>query len=131
MSRVTLIVLVSSLVVNGILLAAVVGILPFLLYVSVLLLVAASWYIKVLLNEMNKYNTDIMELLISCQQLHNHIDSVHEMEMFYGEPVLQELIDHTRKVNEEIEFYVEKYSIDDEEYISEEEGRPIEEEEIE
>ena len=36
------------------------------------------------------------------------------MEMFYGEPILQELIDHTRQVNDEIDFYAQKYLFEEE-----------------
>tara|TARA_Y100001938_G_C7994706_1_gene381390 strand:+ start:304 stop:693 length:390 start_codon:yes stop_codon:yes gene_type:complete len=109
------IILAVSIVMNGILLAAVLGPLPFLLYLSVIIHVASFWYLAVLLKELNDYNRDIIEMATTCQQLQNHIESVHEMEMFYGEPVLQELIDHTRQVNDEIDFYAKKYILDEEE----------------
>ena len=41
------------------------------------------------------------------------------MEMFYGEPVLQQLIEHTHQVNDEIEYYMQKYLS---EQLEEEEG---------
>ncbi len=109
------IILAVSMVMNGILLAAVLGPLPFLLYLSAIIHVASFWYLTVLLKELNDYNRDVIEIATTCQQLQNHIESVHEMEMFYGEPVLQELIDHTRQVNDEIDFYAKKYILDEEE----------------
>jgi len=107
--------LIASMVINGILIAAVVGIMPFVLYLSALIHCAAFWYLRILLNEMNQYNKDIVSLLETCQSLQDHIESVHEMEMFYGEPVLQEMIDHTRQVNDEIEYYIQKYLSEEEE----------------
>ena len=109
------IILIVSMVMNGILLAAVLGPLPFLLYLSAIMHVASFWYLTVLLKELNDYNRDVIEIATTCQQLQSHIESVHEMEMFYGEPVLQELIDHTRQVNDEIDFYANKYILDEEE----------------
>ena len=61
---------------------------------------AAFWYLKTLLNELNQYNKDIVALLETCEGLQAHIESIHEMEMFYGEPVLQQLIEHTHQVND-------------------------------
>ena len=111
------IILVVSMILNGVLLAAVLGPLPFLLYLSLIIHVASFWYLTVLLKELNDYNRDIIDIATTCQQLQSHIESVHEMEMFYGEPVLQELIDHTRQVNDEIDFYAKKYIIDEEEEL--------------
>ena len=108
-------VLAASMIINGILLAVVVGLMPFLLYVSLIVHCVSFWYLKVLLTELSDYNRDVIEIATTCQQLQGHIESVHEMEMFYGEPVLQELIDHTRQVNDDIDFYAKKYMLDDEE----------------
>ena len=105
--------LILSMVVNGILIAFVIGLMPFLLYLSVLIHVASVWYMRLLLTEMSQYNRDMNELLLTCVSLQRHIESVHEMEMFYGEPVLQDMMEHTLQVNEEIQFYVEKYSLED------------------
>tara|TARA_R110000824_G_scaffold5670_6_gene26070 strand:+ start:2526 stop:2936 length:411 start_codon:yes stop_codon:yes gene_type:complete len=106
--------LIASMVINGILLASVIGIMPFLLYLSLIIHGTSFWYLRVLLKELNDYNRDVIEIATTCQQLQSHIASVHEMEMFYGEPVLQELIDHTRQVNDDIDFYAKKYMLDEE-----------------
>ena len=102
--------LIASVVFNSILVAAVVGLLPFFLFLSVVVNVAAGFYIVALIKELKQYNLDFVDILNTCNELRNHIEEVHEMEMFYGEPVLQGLIDHTKRATEEIEFYLDKYS---------------------
>ena len=105
--------LIASMIFNGILVAVVIGVMPFLLYLSLIIHIAAFWYMRILLTEMSQYNRDINNLLLSCVGLQKYIESVHEMEMFYGEPVLQDMIDRTREVNEDIQYYVEKYSLEE------------------
>jgi len=102
--------LIASVIFNSILVAAVVGLLPFFLFLSAVLNVAAGFYVVALVKELKQYNLDFIDILNTCSELRNHIEEVHEMEMFYGEPVLQGLIDHTKRATEEIEFYLEKYS---------------------
>ena len=102
--------LIASVVFNSILVAVVVGLLPFFLFLSAVLNVAAGFYIAALIKELRQYNLDFVDILNTCNELRNHIEEVHEMEMFYGEPVLQGLIDHTKRATEEIEFYLDKYS---------------------
>ena len=102
--------LIASVIFNSILVAAVVGLLPFFLFLSAVLNVAAGFYVVALVKELKQYNLDFIDILNTCSELRNHIEEVHEMEMFYGEPILQGLIDHTKRATEEIEFYLEKYS---------------------
>ena len=102
--------LIASVIFNSILVAAVVGLLPFFLFLSVVANIAAGFYIVALIKELKQYNLDFVDILNTCNELRNHIEEVHEMEMFYGEPVLQGLIDHTKRATEEIEFYLDKYS---------------------
>ena len=102
--------LIASVIFNSILVAVVVGLLPFFLFLSTVLNVAAGFYVVALIKELKQYNLDFIDILNTCSELRNHIEEVHEMEMFYGEPILQGLIDHTKRATEEIEFYLEKYS---------------------
>ena len=55
--------LIISLVLNSALLMAVLGPLPFLLYLSVVLIVAMVWYIKRLIENISNMTQDIEELL--------------------------------------------------------------------
>ena len=107
--RITLIV---SLVLNSILLMAVLGPVPFFLYLSILLNAGLIWFVRNLINELSDINEDMEELLNTTASLQNHIEKIYELEMFYGDQTLEELIQHTKNVVTEIEFYKEKYSSD-------------------
>ena len=112
--RITLLV---SLVLNSILLMAVLGPVPFFLYLSVLLNAGLVWFVKNLINELSDINEDMNELLDTTASLQDHIEKIYELEMFYGDETLEELIQHTKSVVSEIEFFKEKYSseLEDEE----------------
>jgi len=112
--RITLIV---SLVLNSILLMAVLGPVPFFLYLSILLNAGLIWFVRSLINELSDINEDMEELLDTTASLQNHIEKIYELEMFYGDQTLEELIQHTKSVVSEIEFFKEKYSseLEDEE----------------
>jgi spore cortex formation protein SpoVR/YcgB (stage V sporulation) len=51
-------------------------------------------------------NEDVENILSSVNGLSEHLDAIYELEMFYGEPVIQSLIDHMKAVQEEIESYM-------------------------
>ena len=112
--RITLIV---SLVLNSILVMAVLGPVPFFLYLSILLNAGLIWFVRNLINELSDINEDMEELLNTTASLQNHIEKIYELEMFYGDQTLEELIQHTKSVVSEIEFFKEKYSseLEDEE----------------
>ena len=112
--RITLLV---SLVLNSILLMAVLGPVPFFLYLSVLLNAGLVWFVRDLINELSDINEDMEELLDTTASLQDHIEKIYELEMFYGDETLEALIQHTKSVVSEIEFFKEKYSseLEDEE----------------
>ena len=64
----------------------------------------------VLYGFLEECNEDIESLLETVGNLGNHINSVHEMEMFYGEPTIQGMMEHIEEVTQEIEEYKFKYS---------------------
>tara|TARA_R100000152_G_C6773707_1_gene201159 strand:+ start:409 stop:807 length:399 start_codon:yes stop_codon:yes gene_type:complete len=113
------IVLILSLVINSVLLMVVTGPLPFLLFISVVINLGLLWLSSKLFMRLEECNDDVESMLQTIGNLGNHINSVHEMEMFYGEPILQGMMDHIEEVAQEIEEYRFKYSnepIEQEEY---------------
>jgi len=114
------ILLAVSVIVNSVLVMAVTGIIPFLLFVSVVLNVGCIWYILKSIYARKKMVTDVDTLLETVFELETHIKSIYEMEMFYGDETLNALIQHTKEVVDEIEFYRQKYSFDEESRIVEE-----------
>ena len=96
---------------------SVLGVVYFLLYLSLLIILGLIWYIYNLLNQLEDVNQDVENIFSSVQGLTDHLEAIYELEMFYGEPVIQALLDHMKSVQEDITIYVDE-NID---YIEEEE----------
>ena len=111
------IILILSLIINSVLIMVVTGPLPFLLFLSVIINIGLLWVSLRLFTRLEESNEDVQSLLETVGNLGNHISSVHEMEMFYGEPIIQGMMEHIEEVTQEIEEYKFKYSND---YIEEE-----------
>jgi len=52
------------------------------------------FYIRWLLRTFESINEDIMSLSVLVSEYVQHVSSIHEMEMFYGDTTLKALIDH-------------------------------------
>jgi len=104
------IILLLSLIINSILLMIVTGPVPFLLFLSVIINLGLVWLSIKLFTRLEDCNDDIESMLNTVDGLGVHIKSIHEMEMFYGEPILQGMMDHIEEVAQEIEEYKFKYS---------------------
>ena len=96
-------------VLKSILLMSVLGVVPFFLYLCIIIIIGLCWFIYNLMNRLEDVTEDIEELFVGFYDLSEHLQSIHELEMFYGEPVLQDLIEHTKKVVQDIEDYKEMY----------------------
>jgi hypothetical protein len=68
-------------------------------------------------------------LIDDCDDFVRHLESIYELEMFYGEETLKGLLDHSKQLKEEINIFKENYllELEDEEEIDGEESE-IEEE---
>ena len=95
-----------SILLNAILVALVVGFLPFLLFLSVCLNLLAFFYVRDLLRELAVSEENIIEISSSLSMFANHIEKIYEMETFYGDTVLQELLEHSQYVVEDIDKYI-------------------------
>ena len=73
----------------------------------------------------------MLEVLKSIERFSDNVDQLHSMEMFYGEPILQDLINHSRSTINDIVDVLEKYyevrteEIDEQEETEAEEEEPI------
>ena len=125
-----------SLVLNGILLATLFGVVPFFLYVSVALNILFLWYIRKSLNNASDIEADLLALLKIVENYTEDLEEVHGMQMFYGEPVLQNLINNSKSTFNEIIDVLEKYydvgieEIDNEQNNTEEDKKEEEEESL-
>ena len=121
------IILALSFIVNGILLITITGIMPFLLFATLLVIVGLSWYITMLLKRIADINEDVNELFDSLEGFSDHLEKLSQMTMFYGDETLQGMIVHSQEIMEKIYDYQLKYKLDSE-FDEEQEGESDEEE---
>lgn len=117
------ILIASSVVMNGALLMYMLGVLPFLLFFSTLIILALSWYIRELIRKMQTIDEDISQLFDELGDFQSHLLAINELEMFYGDETLQSLLQHSRGLVEQFQDFQLKYTSDDAfgDYIIEEE----------
>tara|TARA_R110002020_G_scaffold11079_5_gene42125 strand:- start:1768 stop:2184 length:417 start_codon:yes stop_codon:yes gene_type:complete len=114
--------LAVSTVANLVLIATVVGILPFLLTLSGVIIVLLLWYIKKSTAETKEITQDFDSFYLKLEQYEKHINDIHGLEMFYGDETLQGLIKHSREILNHIYDFQVKYFIegDEEDFDTEE-----------
>ena len=89
--------------------------------VSILVNVLLIWYITSLLKKFLFITSNVEDLSDSLSGLADHLENVHSLETFYGEPVLQNLLKHTREVVEDIGHYRSIYEVEEDEEDEEQE----------
>ena len=98
--------------------------------VSILINILLIWYIFNLLKKFFFISNNVDDLSDTLTGLAKHLDQVHSLETFYGEPVLQSLLRHTRDVVEEVDQYMAIYEVVEEGDKPEVEEEEQEEQEI-
>tara|TARA_R100000008_G_scaffold21543_1_gene11357 strand:+ start:32264 stop:32608 length:345 start_codon:yes stop_codon:yes gene_type:complete len=92
---------------------AVVGVLPFLLYVSVVINIVLVWFSLKSIKRIEETGDDIDNLLGEFESFAEHLEQIHSLDMFYGDENLQNLIDHSKTmVNRIIDFQDEHYEVE-------------------
>ena len=71
----------------------------------------ALYYIRTLLGKLFYVGENLSDLTQMITSYRNHIKSVYEMEMFYGDETLQHLMDHTRSLHEVLDEFEDIYEI--------------------
>ena len=107
--------LALSTIINFILMAFVVGLMPLLLSLSVVGIVILVWYIIKLRKELTSVSKDLDQFFKKIDAYEKHLDQIHGMEMFYGDQTLQGLIRHSREMINEIIDLQERYFLEEEE----------------
>ena len=82
-----------------------------ILTLSIGLNVFFIFYIKWLLKNFAFLSDNIYNLLESVETFSNHLAGVYELETFYGDETLQNLLTHAKQVTEDIKVYKEIYTI--------------------
>ena len=82
-----------------------------LLLVSLSLNILFVWYIRKMLKELLFTSENIGDLQISMNEFTSHIESIYELEIFYGDSTLKGLIDHSKEVVKDIKDFEDIYSL--------------------
>ena len=73
-----------------------------LFVVSLFINILFLFYVRWLLSIMKTISEDLEIVSVKISDYVEHVNSLHELEMFYGEPTLQSLMKHGRTMVEEI-----------------------------
>ena len=107
MKTIISIIITCSVVLNGGLLIYMFGALPFFLFLSVLLNTLLVWYIIDSIRLKKRLESDLEIIYDEIGNFVDHTENVHSLEMYYGDQNLQNLIDHSRNlINQLIDFQV-------------------------
>jgi hypothetical protein len=119
-----------SVILNGVLLSFLFGLVPFLLYASIIMNIIFLWYLKNLLREVDSLQDGIMNMFDKLNVFSDHLEKIHAMEMFYGEPVLQDLINHSKEIiNDIVDMQQDYYDVEEEEVLPDDTEEDSQEEE--
>ena len=96
-----------------------------LLVLSIIVNGLLFWYTRKLLEKLSVFTEGVIDFRVKLQQLAGHLENVHQLEMFYGEPVLQRLIEHMKLTVIEIKMFSDSFIISE----GEEKEEPVNDEE--
>jgi len=84
--------------------------------VSVLLNLFLVWYVIRMVRKFLYISENFSDLFLTFKSFEAFVKSIYQMEILYGEPVIQDLIGRTKIVIEEIEVFrdVFEYTLDEE-----------------
>tara|TARA_R100001082_G_C4361290_1_gene159499 strand:- start:580 stop:918 length:339 start_codon:yes stop_codon:yes gene_type:complete len=103
-----------------------------ILVLSILLNVLCGIYIRWLLKNFNFLSENVKNILETVETFSNHLSAIYELETFYGDETLQNLLAHSKQVVNEIKVYEDVYTltsddIDIEDLFNDEEEKKEEE----
>ena len=83
--------------------------------ISILLNCFLIWYIKEILTKLLFVSENQQELSNALVSFSSHLNTIYELETFYGDETLASLIEHMKLVVETIEEYESIYTLTEEE----------------
>jgi len=81
------------------------------LFISAVLNIFLFWYVIKILSKLLYTSDNLGDLYIALRMYEEYSTSLYQMEMFYGEPVIQELIAKTKLMIEEIKRFEDIYGL--------------------
>ena len=105
--------LLLSLFFNGGLLVYLFGALPFFLFASVVVNIFLLWYAKRHLDKQSDLESDVVDIVEKVDVFGEHIESLHELEIYYGDENLQKLMEHSNElINYFIDFQARHFDVE-------------------
>ena len=65
------------------------------------------WYTRTLLNYLEMTNDETRSILSLVAEYETHLTDVYSRDIFYGDATLESLLEHTNKVADEVQKYLE------------------------
>jgi len=94
--------------------------LELLLTISVLMNIFFIWYLVKLLKKFLNISDELEGLFILLEEYSDHVDLVYQLERFYGDTTLENLLRHSKSISDRAKnfraIYDINYQLDDEEY---------------
>jgi hypothetical protein len=72
------------------------------------------WYIRKMLGNLLSVSDNMGNLVEDLASYQNHLQQLYEMEMYYGEPSIRELIVHSRQIIEHVKEFNDVYNLTEE-----------------
>tara|TARA_R100000388_G_scaffold93796_1_gene79245 strand:+ start:1142 stop:1450 length:309 start_codon:yes stop_codon:yes gene_type:complete len=90
------------------------SLLIFFLVLSVTLNCVLLWYIRKMLGKLLSVSDNMGNLVEDLASYQNHLQQLYEMEMYYGEPSIKNLIVHSRQIIDHVKEFNDVYNLTEE-----------------
>ena len=87
------------------------SLLIFFLVLSVCVNALLLWYIRKMLKQLLGVSDRMGNLVEDLASFQNHIQQLYEMEMYYGEPSIKNLIVHSKQIIEHVKQFSDVYNL--------------------
>ena len=93
----------------------------FALTLSVLINIGLIWYVRTMVKKFVFLSENIDDLFYSLDEYSQHLEALYEMETYYGDETLEKLIRHSKGIVENVQYFKDVYSIEEEDEQEEKE----------
>jgi hypothetical protein len=84
------------------------------LAISVILNGVLLWYIRKMLGKLLSVSDNMGNLVEDLASYQDHIQQLYEMEMYYGEPSIKNLIVHSKQILDHVKEFSDVYNLTEE-----------------
>jgi len=84
---------------------------PIILAVSILINILLIWYLRILLKKLMYISENIYDFKVMVELYMNHLGVVSELEMYFQDPHIEFLKNHTEDLLEQLKSYEDFYNI--------------------